>query len=152
MVEAKLLRKNRLYQAFRELGRAIRTGYLMNYIGDEELRSTIQSATNKSESFNCFTKWVLFGGEGIIAENNRDEQRKIIKYNHLVSNCIIFYNVFHITQILQELIMEGHKIEEDTIAALSPYITQHVNRFGRYNLDLNRKPPNIDYNLSLVMA
>lgn len=143
-------RKNRLYQAFRELGRAIRTGYLMNYIGDEELRSTIQAATNKSEGFNCFTKWVLFGGEGIIAENNRDEQRKVIKYNHLVSNCIIFYNVFHITQILQELIMEGHKIE-DTIAALSPYITQHINRFGRYNLDLNRKPPNIDYNLSLDM-
>jgi TnpA family transposase len=145
-------RKNRLYQAFRELGRVIRTGYLMNYIGDEELRSTIQAATNKSEGFNCFTKWVLFGGDGIISENNRDEQRKIIKYNHLVSNCIIFYNVFHITKILQELIMEGHKIEEDTIAALSPYITQHINRFGRYNLDLSRKPPNIDYNLSLAMA
>jgi len=145
-------RKNRLYQAFRELGRAIRTGYLMKYIGSEELRSIIQGATNKSESFNCFTKWVSFGGDGIIAENNRDEQRKIIKYNHLVSNCIIFHNVFHITQILQELIMEGHKIEEDTIAALSPYVTQHINRFGRYNLDLNRNPPDIDYNLSLVMA
>lgn len=145
-------RKNRLYQAFRELGRAVRTGYLMKYIGDEELRSTIQAATNKSESFNGFTKWVSFGGDGIIAENNRYEQRKIIKYNHLVSNCIIFYNVFHITQILQELIMEGHKIEEDTIAALSPYITQHINRFGRYNLDLNRNPPNIEYNLSLSMV
>ena len=48
--------------------------------------------------------------------------------------------------------MEGHKIDEDTIAALSPYITQHINRFGRYNLDLNRKPPNIDYNLSFAMA
>jgi TnpA family transposase len=134
-------RKNRLYQAFRELGRAIRTGYLMKYIGNEELRSTIQGATNKSESFNGFTKWASFGGNGIIAENNRDEQRKIIKYNHLVSNCIIFYNVFHITKILQALIMEGHKIEKETLVALSPYITQHINRFGRYNLDLNRKPP-----------
>ena len=55
-------------------------------------------------------------------------------------------------QILQELIMEDYKIEEDTIAALSPYITQHINRFGRYNLDLNRRPPNINYNLSLAMA
>jgi len=44
--------------------------------------------------------------------------------------------------------IEGHKIEDDTIAALNPYITQHINRFGRYNLDLNRKPPNIDYNLA----
>ncbi|MBX4270029.1 transposase [Clostridium estertheticum] len=28
-------RKNRLYQAFRELGRAVRTGYLMKYIGNK---------------------------------------------------------------------------------------------------------------------
>ena len=94
---------------------------------------------------------MLYGVEEIIAENNRDEQRKVIKYNHLVSNCIIFYNVFNITQIRQELIMEGHKIEEDTIAALCPYITQHINCFGQYNLDLNCKPLNIDYNLSSNM-
>ena len=64
----------------------------------------------------------------------------------------LFVLMYIITQILQELIMEGHEIEEDTIAALSPYVIQHINRFGRYNLDLNRKPPDIDYNLSLVMS
>jgi TnpA family transposase len=48
----------------------------MNYIGDEELRSTLQSATNKSEGFNCFTKWVLFGGEGVIEENRDCEAYK----------------------------------------------------------------------------
>jgi TnpA family transposase len=43
-------------------------------MSDEELKSTIQSATNKSEAFNGFTKWLSFGGEGIIAENDRDKQ------------------------------------------------------------------------------
>lgn len=42
-------RKNRLYQAFCELGRVIRTGFLLRYISDQELRSLIQGATNKSE-------------------------------------------------------------------------------------------------------
>jgi TnpA family transposase len=143
-------KKNRLYQAFRELGRVIRTGFLITYMMDEGLRSIIQAATNKSEAFNGFTKWLSFGGEGIIAENDRDEQRKIIKYNHLVANCVIFYNVFYITKILQELIIEGYVIGEDIITALSPYIRQHVNRFGRYSLDLQRKPPSINYNASFT--
>lgn len=76
------------------LGRVIRTMFLLKYIADEQLRRTIQTATNKSESFNVFTKWLFFGGEGIITENNRENQRKVIKFNHLIANCLIFYNVF----------------------------------------------------------
>ena len=41
--------------------------------------------------------------------------------------------------------MEGYTIEPEAIAALSPYWTQHVNRFGIYDLDLERHPPTIDY-------
>jgi TnpA family transposase len=51
-------RKNKLYFAFRELGRVVRTGFLLNFISDAELRSVIQAATNKSESFNNFIKWL----------------------------------------------------------------------------------------------
>jgi TnpA family transposase len=52
--------------AFCELGRVIRTGFLLRYISDAQLRSTIQGATNKSEALNRFLKWTFFGGEGII--------------------------------------------------------------------------------------
>jgi TnpA family transposase len=49
-------RKNRLYQAFRELGRVVRTVFLLRYLSDGELRQTIQAATNKSEAFNRFVQ------------------------------------------------------------------------------------------------
>ena len=139
--------KNKLYQAFRELGRVVRTEYLLLYISDELLRSTVQVATNKNESFNHFTQWLAFGGEGVIAENDRDEQRKVIKYNHLLANCVIFYNVHAVSRVLRGPQQEGYKIEPDTIAALSPYNTQHINRFGNYKLDLSRQPPAIEYGL-----
>src|SRR5258708_39511284 len=48
--------KNQLYQAFRELGRVIRTGFLLQYVGDPDLGAVIQRETNKSKSFNTFTK------------------------------------------------------------------------------------------------
>jgi Tn3 transposase DDE domain len=56
-------RKNRLYLAFRELGRVVRTAFLLRYLSDAELRQTIHAATNKSEAFNRFVQWLFFGGE-----------------------------------------------------------------------------------------
>ena len=100
-------RKNRLYQAFQELGRVIRTAFLLRYLHEAELRRTIQAATNKSETFNRFVQWLFFGGEGLIAENDRDQQRKLIKYNHLVANCLIFHNVQAQTRVLRQLAEEG---------------------------------------------
>jgi hypothetical protein len=32
-------------------------------------------------------------------------------------------------------------VPEDAIAAISPYLTEHINRFGDYTLNLGRKPP-----------
>ncbi|MGK7889748.1 MAG: Tn3 family transposase [Leptolyngbyaceae cyanobacterium] len=142
--------KNKLFQAFHELGTILRTGFLLQYLNDEELRQTIQAATNKSESFNRFAKWLAFGGEKVIMTNNRDEQRKFIKYNHLVANCLIFYNVFQLSRILNQLIQEGYSFSTDAIAALSPYRTEHINRLGRYQLDLERKPPKLHFDLSIV--
>ena len=68
-------RKNKLYFAFRELGKVMRTLFLLRYIDDVEIRRTIHAATNKSEEFNGFVKWVFFGGEGVIAENVLHERK-----------------------------------------------------------------------------
>jgi len=88
--------------AFKELGKAIRTLFLLRYIDEIALRKTIQSATNKSEEFNGFIKWLFFGGEGIIAENIRHEQRKVVKNNQLVANMVILYNVEKMTHVLKD--------------------------------------------------
>jgi len=58
-------RKNRLYFAFRELGRAIRTEFLLRYLGSADLRRAIGAATNKSELFNRYAQWVAFGSSGL---------------------------------------------------------------------------------------
>ena len=142
-------RKNRLYLAFRELGRVVRTAFLLQYLSDADLRQTIHAATNKSEAFNRFIRWVFFGGEGLIASNNRIIQRKRIKYSHLIANCLIFHNVHAQTRILHQLAAEGYPVDEAVLARLSPYLTAHVNRFGQYMLDFYRQVPPPDYTLLL---
>jgi TnpA family transposase len=44
------------------------------------LRIVINAATNKSESFNSFAEWLAFGSDGTIRTNDRDTQRKIVKF------------------------------------------------------------------------
>lgn len=142
-------RKNKLYAAFAELGRVTRTIFLLKYISDTELRATINAATNKSEQFNDFIKWIRFGADGVIQENDRDEQRKLIKYNHLVANCVILHNVCTLTRLLSQLAKEGHIFDEATIGQISPYIREHINRFGDYLLNMDRGLPLPTYDFGL---
>lgn len=133
-------RKNKLYFVFRELGRVVRTIFLLNYLSSLELRHLIQAATNKSELFNKFAQWVAFGESGLISEGVRDEQRKLIKYNHLVANLVIFHTLISMTRVLDQLAAEGVSVDEAALAGLSPYQTEHINRFGNYTLDFTRVP------------
>ena len=80
----------------------------------------------------------------VAAESIRDEQRKFIKYNHLVANLLIYHNVVTMTKALQQLIREGYQIDEKLVACLSPYQTEHVNRFGRYSLKRDRVTEPLD--------
>jgi TnpA family transposase len=123
--------------------------FLLNFVSDPELRRTITAATNTSEAWNAFIQWVAFGGDGIIRENSRDEQRKIIRYNHLVANLLVFHNVVSMTRALQELIDEGYPVTEEIIARLAPYRTDHINRFGSYELKFDQVPEPIAEDLQL---
>ena len=142
-------RKNKLYYAFRELGRTVRTGFLLRYYHDEELRKTIHAVTNKSEELHNYAKWTAFANHGVIRTNLRHEQIKIVKYNHLVANSLILYNAREMTRVLQELVAEGYPVSEQTIRLLAPYRTEHINRFGSYTLNMDREVPPLEIKFEL---
>ena len=101
----------------------------------------------ESERFNKFVQWVAFGGDSVIAENVRDEQRKFIKYNHRVANLLAFHNVVTMTNAASRMEAEGFEVRDECVAELSPYQTEHINRFGHYALNFSRTPaaPSLDF-------
>ncbi|CAM4446459.1 MAG: Tn3 family transposase TnXo19 [Legionella sp.] len=135
--------QNKLYKAFHELGKVIRTTFLLEYISDKELRQIITTTTNKVESYNGLSDWIRFGSKQLVASNDPDEMEKSIKYNTLIANCIMLQNVIDITDIFHELQEEGYKITKEDVSYMSPYMTEHLKRFGEYVLDLNKKPKNL---------
>jgi TnpA family transposase len=131
--------RNQLFYAFRELGRAVRTMFLLEYISDIEMRETIHAATCKSEEYNNFMQWVFFYNNGIIRENQLNEQNKIIKFNHLVSNMVILHNVNTMTNVIRKLQRQGVVVTPELLAGLSPYRWEHINLLGHYQLTTSKK-------------
>src|SRR3954464_4646615 len=74
-------RRNEIYQAFREVGRSVRTVALLRYLADPALRRRVTAATNKVEAYNGFAARLRFGNAGVIADNDPAEQEKITKFN-----------------------------------------------------------------------
>jgi len=141
-------RKNKIYQAFRELGRVIRTMFLLNYISDIELRRTIQAATCKSEEFNNFIDWVAFGRDGRIEENLLGNQKKTINFGRLVANSVMLHVVANMTNVINELKAEGTDVSSDMLNGLSPYHTGHINRYGIFYLNKDKEKLHIEYKLN----
>jgi TnpA family transposase len=132
-------RHNRLFVAARELGRVLRTVYLLRWISQKEMRQEVTATTNKIESYHAFTKWLDFGGD-VIAENDLNEQQKRVRYIDLVASAVILQNTVDMMRIMQDLHAEGEPFSAADAAFMSPYGTTGVKRFGNYHLDLKKAP------------
>ncbi|MGH2719714.1 MAG: Tn3 family transposase [Actinomycetota bacterium] len=133
-------RKNNIYKAFREVGRVIRTITLLRYISEADLREEVTAATNKVEAYNGFSAWLRFGSD-VIERNDPAEQEKMIKFNSLLANCVIFHTALDMTAVIRQLLDEGWTISPEDLASLSPYLTERIKRFGDYVIDQLATPP-----------
>ncbi len=69
-----------------------------------------------------------------------EEQEKLVKYTGLLTNCIILDNTLEISAALNALAREGYSPSIEELAALSPYQTRHMKRFGNYEIDFSAVP------------
>jgi hypothetical protein len=52
-------------------------------------------------------------------------------------------NIIDMSEIVHQLTQEGAEIREDDIACLSPYLTEHIKRFGDYLIDMGSIPAKV---------
>jgi len=57
--------------------------------------------------YHGFSEWLRFGGE-VIGRNDPDHQEKIVKFNELLANCVIYQNACDITAAANALAADGH--------------------------------------------
>lgn len=126
------------YQAIRELGRAVKTIFLCNYFNSLELRQEIHSALNVVERWNGVNDFIFYGKTGAFRSNNPLEFKLSMLCLHLLQLSMVYIN----TLMLQQILVESNwlnKMEVEDKRAISPLINEHINPYGNFNLDLNKR-------------
>jgi TnpA family transposase len=136
--------RNRFALALQELGKAVRTTFLLDWIMDDSMRRAVHKCTTKIERHHQFAKHLAFGEHGLSRSNDPADQEKAIVYNELVANAVVLVDQ---TQAIHALSAEGVAIRHGDLAFLSPYGTGNLKRFGDYPTDLTPEPMPVEMGL-----
>jgi hypothetical protein len=99
---------------------------LLRYVSDTALRENITRATDMVESYNNFSKWIGSGNNGVIAENDPEEQEKATKFNTLVADLVMYQTTLDMSLVLNQLRSEGDAVHRADATIMPPYQKDNV--------------------------
>ena len=91
---------------------------------------------NVVESYNNYCDWFVIGNHGAIADNDPDEFDKRVKYCDLPANCAILHTIVDLTGVAHALLARGYALTRADMQHITPYLTQHIEFYGQYTLDM----------------
>jgi TnpA family transposase len=129
---------DRLSKAFTNLGRIIKTEYILRYITDIELRRTVQLQLNKGEYRHKLPRWIFFADQGEFSTRDYEEIMNKASSLSFVSNAILYWNTIKINEIVESLKRQGESIDDETLShILKRYhisLCCHLNMLSRTEL------------------
>jgi hypothetical protein len=128
------------YKALGELGKAVKTVFLCDYLRLEPLRREIHEALQVIETWNSANDFILYGKGGEFASNRLEDQEMLMLSLHLLQVSLVYVNTLRIQQVLAEPAWSGRLTTVD-LRALSPLKWQHVNPYGTFTLNMNERLP-----------
>ncbi len=72
-----------------------------------------------------------------------------MQQTQLLANCVIYSTACDITTAANALAADGHHVDSDDLATITPYITHTVRRFGEWVLDPHQNVPDPTTRLDL---
>ena len=127
----------KLARALQELGRVIKTLFLLNYLNDESYRRRILTQLNRGEGRHRLARVVFYGQRGELRQRYREGQEDQLTALGLVVNAIIVWNTMYMERALEHLRFTGQPVLATDMTRLSPLGYAHLHLLGRYTFALS---------------
>lgn len=125
-----------LTKALRELGRIIKTLFLLSYIDDEAYRRRILVQLNRGELRHSLARVVFHGNRGELRQPYREGQEDQLGALGLILNVLVLWNTRYMNLAVEHLQANGVTVLQQDLVRLSPLVHSHINLQGRYSFDL----------------
>lgn len=132
-------RPSGLAKALMNLGRIVKTMYLLKYIRDEDYRRHILIQLNKGESRHSLARAIYHGRRGEIHKPYREGQEDQLNILGLVTNACAVWNTVYSQSALDYLKQKGEEVHDDDLKHFSFIMNAHINILGRFSFTLPKK-------------
>ena len=130
--------KNRFYRANRDLGRLLKTEFILEYMSEPELRTRIRRGLLKVEQMHALAREVFYGHRGQVNARELWEQMNSCSCLTLIVACIIYWQAKEISRVIQQGDPAGHGVDLALLRHVSPIEWDNVLVYGEYRLDRRR--------------
>ena len=124
-------RDNSVAKGLKELGRLLKTMYLLDFFTDSNLRKEVQQMLNKGESINSVSRLIHFGKSGRVNEATIDEQLEKASSLNILLGVLVTWNSRYLEKV-QKKVKDEEWYDEESFKRISPLGTRHVNFLGKY--------------------
>jgi TnpA family transposase len=126
---------DRLSRAMTNLGRLIKTQYILRYLTDRDLRRMVQLQLNKGEYRHKLPRRIFFANQGEFTTGDYEEIMNKASCLSLVSNALLYWNTLRITDIVDNLRAQGEEVDQATLSHISLLPFKHVVPNGTYFIE-----------------
>ena len=115
-----------------EYDNIVRTHYILRYINSRELRKNVQKALSRGENYNRLRKHIFYAHGGKFRVHSVQEQQVWSECTRLIANCIIYYNTYLLSKLLEQEKAQGNEAAVEIVKQVSPIAWQHIHVYGTY--------------------
>ena len=129
-------RPSGLARAVTELGRVVKTLFLLASLDDIQYRRRVLTYLTRHEGRHRLGRATFHGQRGELRQRYREGQEDQPGALGLVMNAIILWNTVYVDRAIAVLTAAGAQVRADDVERLSPLGFKHINLVGRYQFAL----------------
>ena len=123
---------NRFYAANRELGRALKTEFVLQYMSEPQLRAKVRRGLLKVEQLHALARAVYYGQRGRISAREVYDQMNACSCLTLILACIVYWQAREISRLAAA---PDFPFDPDLLRHVSPIEWKNVILYGEIKID-----------------